>query len=99
MKIKSKKALEPDVSDIIKKIKYIGGDNIRFIVLYGSAAKGKNTDLSDIDIAVYYRGDRRERFQFRVKIFGRISNKLVVSNLRLKLSSDRTYFDFCHNKH
>ncbi len=78
MKIKSKKSLEPDVSDVITKIKDIGGDRIKFIVLYGSAAKGKTTDLSDIDIAVFYSGDKRERFQFRVKILGRIGNKFDI---------------------
>jgi predicted nucleotidyltransferase len=55
MKIKSKKSLEPDVSDVISKIKDIGGNRIRFIELYGSAAKGRCTNLSDIDIAVFYR--------------------------------------------
>lgn len=78
MKIKSKKSLEPDVSDVIKKIKDIGGDSIKFIVLYGSAAKGKNTKLSDIDIVVFHSGDKRERFQFRVKILGRIGNRFDI---------------------
>lgn len=78
MKIKSKKSLEPDVSDVITKIKDIGGDSIKFIVLYGSAAKGRSTNLSDIDIAVFHSGDKRERFQFRVKILGRIDNKFDI---------------------
>ncbi|MBI2035011.1 MAG: nucleotidyltransferase domain-containing protein, partial [Candidatus Levybacteria bacterium] len=30
---------------------------IRFIILFGSTAKGKNTPLSDIDLAVYYQGN------------------------------------------
>ena len=51
---------------------------IKFIVLYGSAAKGKSSNLSDIDIAVFYSGDKKERFQFRVKILGRISNKFDI---------------------
>ncbi len=63
MKNKSKRSLEPDVTDVITKIKDIGGDCIKFIVLYGSAAKGRSTNLSDIDIAVFYSGDKRERFQ------------------------------------
>jgi len=78
MKIKSKKSLEPDISDVITKIKYFGGDRIRFIVLYGSSAKGKSTNLSDIDIAVFHSGDKRERFQFRMKILGRIGNKFDI---------------------
>jgi len=78
MKIKSKKSLEPDISDVITKIKDIGGDSIKFIVLYGSAAKGKSTNLSDIDIVVFHSGDKRDRFQFRVKILGRIGNKFDI---------------------
>lgn len=78
MKNKSKRSLEPDITDVITKIKDIGGDSIKFIVLYGSAAKGRSTSLSDIDIAVFYSGDKRERFQFRVKILGRIGNKFDI---------------------
>ncbi|PWB49381.1 MAG: nucleotidyltransferase domain-containing protein [Candidatus Methanoperedenaceae archaeon] len=80
MKIKSEKSLESDLSDVITKIRYFGGDRIKFIVLYGSAAKRKSTNLSDIDIAVFYSGDKRERFQFRVKILGRIGNKFDIQN-------------------
>jgi predicted nucleotidyltransferase len=78
MKIKSKKSLEPDLSDVITKIKDIGGDSIKFIVLYGSAAKVKSTNLSDIDIAVFHSGDKKDRFQFRMKILGRIGNKFDI---------------------
>ena len=78
MKIKSKRTLNPDISDVITKIKDIGGDSIKFIVLYGSAAKGKSTKLSDIDIAVFHSGDKRDRFQFRLKILGRIGTKFDI---------------------
>ena len=78
MKIKSNKSLEPDISEVISKIKDFGGDRIKFIVLYGSAAKRQSTNLSDIDIAVFHSGDKRERFQLRMKILGRISNKFDI---------------------
>jgi predicted nucleotidyltransferase len=78
MKIKSNKSLEPDISEVISKIKDFGGDRIKFIILYGSAAKRQSTNLSDIDIAVFHSGDKRERFQFRMKILGRISNKFDI---------------------
>ncbi len=78
MKAKTKKSLEHDISSVIKKIKDIGGAKIKFIALYGSAAKGKSTGLSDIDIAVYYDGDKRERFEFRVKILGRVGSKFDI---------------------
>ena len=43
MKIKSKKSLEPGISDVIKKIRDFGGDRIKFIVLYGANNLGKST--------------------------------------------------------
>ena len=52
MKNKSNKSLEPDISDIITKIKDIGGDRIKFIVLYGSAAKVRT--LSKLDEMIKY---------------------------------------------
>ncbi len=78
MKIKSNKSLEPDISEVISKIKDFGGERIKFIILYGSAAKRQNTNLSDIDIAVFHSGDKSERFQFRMKILGRIGNKFDI---------------------
>lgn len=92
MKIsESKAALEQSMSDIIKKIKAIGGDKVRFVVLYGSAAKGKLTKLSDIDIAVFYNGDKSERFEFRKKILGRVGNEFdiqIIQDLPLYLQKD-----------
>src|SRR3989338_860117 len=49
---------------------------IRFIILFGSMAKGKNTPLSDIDLAVYYQGSKEERFKFRIKASGELSSKV-----------------------
>jgi predicted nucleotidyltransferase len=53
----SKSNLVPGISSVVEKIKTIGGDRVRFIILYGSAAKGEMTELSDIDLAVFYKGD------------------------------------------
>ncbi len=47
---------------------------IKFIILFGSMATGKNTLLSDIDIAVYYVGNEEERFRFRVTALGNLSD-------------------------
>ncbi len=53
----SKSNLVHGISGVVEKIKTIGGDRVRFIILYGSAAKGEMTELSDIDLAVFYKGD------------------------------------------
>ncbi len=70
--------MEPEISIVIAKIRDIGGEKIKFIMLYGSAAKGESTSLSDIDLAVYYHGDKKERFDFRIKILGRVSDKFDI---------------------
>lgn len=49
---------------------------IRFIILFGSVAEGRQTPLSDIDIAVYYEGNEDERFKFRVTASGNLSDKV-----------------------
>jgi len=74
LKIQDPKNMEKSISEIIDRILEIGGEKIGFISLYGSAAKGKMTALSDIDIAVFFDGDKQDRFAFRVKILGRCSN-------------------------
>ena len=45
-----------------------GFENVKFVFLFGSYAYGKPNKLSDIDFAVFYDGDKRERFNFRLKI-------------------------------
>ncbi len=49
---------------------------IKFIILFGSVAEGRQTPLSDIDIAVYYEGNKDERFKFRVTASGNLSDKV-----------------------
>lgn len=63
MKIKSKKSLEPDVSDVIKKIKDIGGDRIKFIVLF--ALYIQNEILSTGEVLYY--SDYTEVFNTSMK--------------------------------
>ena len=39
--------------------------NVRFVLLYGSAAEGRMTAGSDIDLCVYYDGNREDAALFR----------------------------------
>ena len=79
MKImESRVASENSIPEVIEKMRAIGKDKIRFVVLYGSAAKGKLTKLSDIDLAVFFNGDKSEKFEFRKKILGRVSNEFDI---------------------
>ena len=50
----------------VQKIKSLGGDKIRFIILYGSACEGRMNEDSDIDICLYY--DDADASQFRLKV-------------------------------
>ncbi|GFO96050.1 nucleotidyltransferase [groundwater metagenome] len=76
--LESKVALEQSMPDVIEKMRAIGKDKVRFVVLYGSAVKGKLTKLSDIDLAVFFNGDKSERFEFRKKILGRVGNEFDI---------------------
>lgn len=78
----SKGNLVPGISGVVEKIKTIGRDKVRFIILYGSAAKGEMTELSDIDLAVFYEGDKKERFDFRVTILGRVGNEFDIQTFQ-----------------
>lgn len=49
---------------------------IAFIVLFGSQAQGKAHEHSDIDLAVFYHGTKKERFTFRVQALGELQEPL-----------------------
>lgn len=51
---------------------------IQFVILYGSAAEGKEGELSDIDLAAGYDGSKGERFDFRVRVLGDLPDKFDV---------------------
>ena len=42
-----------------------GFEKVRFVILYGSAAEGRARAGSDIDLCIYYDGDREEAARFR----------------------------------
>jgi predicted nucleotidyltransferase len=44
-------------------------DDVAFAFLYGSHAKGNSTQLSDVDIAVYFYPKRRHPIEFEEEVF------------------------------
>ncbi|MCX6676944.1 MAG: nucleotidyltransferase domain-containing protein [Methanothrix sp.] len=54
----------------VQKIKSLGGDKIKFIILYGSASVGRMKEDSDIDISVYY--DDANVSEFRLKVLSEL---------------------------
>ena len=63
-----------NVSEVIDRavseIRSLGGDKVRFIILYGSASEGRMKEDSDIDICVYY--DAAEASEFRLKVLSEL---------------------------
>lgn len=53
--------------------RHSGFENVQFIILYGSAGEGRMTGESDIDLCLYYDGDRNEAAQFRHAILSGLS--------------------------
>mgnify|MGYP006291850749 CR=1 FL=1 len=66
------------MKNIIKKIKRLGGRNVKFIILFGSVSCGKDNKFSDIDIAVYYKGNKKQRFDFRKKVLINLPDRYDV---------------------
>ncbi len=77
-----KKNNDHNMINVINRILEIGKEKVKFIVLYGSAAKGELTSLSDVDLAVFYDGGKKERFDFRVKILGRVGDKFDIQTFQ-----------------
>jgi uncharacterized protein len=58
--------LAQKIDRAVRKIIGLGGDEVRFIILYGSACEGRMKEDSDIDISVYY--DDADTSEFRLKV-------------------------------
>jgi len=57
---------EQDVLHALDRMRTVEGfEKVRFIILYGSVAEGRARAGSDIDLTVYYDGDREEAARFR----------------------------------
>lgn len=53
-------------------------DRVKFIFLFGSYALKKQNNLSDIDFAVFYDGNSKERFKFRLKLMAKFPDKFDI---------------------
>jgi len=62
------------IKNLIGAVKKMDAQN----ALYGSYLTDKYTKLSDIDLAVYYNGTKKERFKFRMALSGRVGDKFDV---------------------
>ena len=67
-----------NIKSVVKTIKKIGGKKIGFIIQYGSTVTGEQTPLSDIDIAIYYHGTKKQRFDFIITVLGSIDDQFDI---------------------
>ncbi len=75
--------VENKVYTTIKKIENTDGwEKVKFIILYGSVTNDRFTSLSDIDLAVFYDGNKDERFNFRVHILGRVGDGFDIQTFQ-----------------
>lgn len=71
--------MEDTIKNFLNKIKKIPDfEKVKFIYIFGSTVDKKNTKFSDIDFAVYHSGTKKERFKFRMKILGSMSDEYDI---------------------
>ena len=51
---------------------------VKFMILFGSAAEGKLTEESDIDICIYFDGNKKEGEKFRLKLISELPDYFDV---------------------
>ena len=73
------RAMKPDVSEAVntalQRMRRISGfEHVRFIILHGSAAEGRATRESDIDLCMYYDGNRTEAARFRHRVLSALTD-------------------------
>lgn len=77
----------------LKRMRTIEGfENVRFVILYGSIAEGRARVESDIDLAVYYDGERDEAARFRFAVLSELADDRydiqIFSNLPLYVRTE-----------
>ena len=72
-----------NLQDAVRKILELGGEKVKFIILFGSRGRGEARKDSDFDLCVYYEGDRREAFKFRALILGHLPEDYDVQVFQL----------------
>lgn len=73
------KEKQQKIHRVTHRIRELGGTKVKFIILYGSMAAKKENPSSDIDICVYYEAEKTERFHFRMKLLGRLSDEFDIT--------------------
>ncbi|MBU1136498.1 MAG: nucleotidyltransferase domain-containing protein [Nanoarchaeota archaeon] len=51
---------------------------VKFVFLFGSYILKKENRFSDIDFAIYYEGDSKQRFNFRIKLGAKLPDNFDI---------------------
>jgi uncharacterized protein len=61
--------MDKKLKDFMEKLKGASDfHRVKFVILFGSRAEGRARKDSDYDLAVYYEGNKDERFNFRLSV-------------------------------
>ena len=73
----TKRSIPGTVAAATRQMQKIQGfEHVQFIILYGSVAEKRVTAESDIDLCIYYDGDREEAARFRHKVLSLLPGTL-----------------------
>jgi len=72
-----------NLQNAVEKILQLGGERVKFIILFGSRARGDYRPDSDFDLCVYYDGGEREAFKFRALVLGHLPDNYDVQIFQL----------------
>ena len=71
--------MEEKIKLFMRKLREIPNfGRVKFIILYGSYLDRKQNKLSDIDFAIFYDGDKNQRFKFRLKLLSKLPSEFDV---------------------
>ena len=71
--------MKDKINLFMKKLKERSDFNrVKFVILFGSFSQNKENKMSDVDLAIYYDGDKEERFNFRLKMLSELPDGFDV---------------------
>lgn len=72
------------IEDAVRRILDLDRDGkVKFIIMYGSRARGEARKDSDVDLCIYYDGTKGEAFEFRMKVLGELPDNYDVQIFNL----------------
>jgi len=71
--------MDKKINLFIEKLKKMPDfSKVKFVFLFGSQVNKRANKFSDYDFVVYYDGDKRKRFNFRIKLLGNLPDNFDV---------------------